>query len=248
MIKTGESAVMAFGNMGKMATSQKRDKYRTPGFTMLEILIAIFIFAIVITALFSTYRTVLSEARVVDEGTSTYEMAKNCLNRMIFDLQSAYIPLAPLYKIADMDDPPNPHRFTGEVADIGEGTFSKLRFASLAHVDLEGSLAEGIAEIVYYVQETDTNGYVLRRADNLYPYKEFEENRRDPVLCESIKALTFTYYDQEGREYEVWDSESDSFAYATPTAVNLKLEVLGGAGSLNMETMVLLPVVRIKKQ
>ncbi len=216
------------------------------GFTLLEILIAIFIFAIIVTTLFGSYNAVFSNVKTIDEGIAKYEMAKNCINRMILDLKSTHVSMPPEYSPPDFDDPPDPYRITGDTIYTDNTGFSRLRFTSLAHIPLEKSMQNGIAEIVYYIQATDEGNYVLRRADNLYPYKEFEEKGSDPMLCEGVKSLEFKYYDQDGAEYELWDSDSEDFKYATPRAIGIKFELGDDSDVLLFETMVMLPVFRKK--
>jgi general secretion pathway protein J len=217
-----------------------------PGFTLLEIMIAIFIFAVVVTTIFASYRTVFSNADIIDQEITSYEMARNCLNRMLIDLQSMHLALPPDYAPPDFDDPPDPFRLVGEATNIKGSDFPWLRFTSLAHLPLGKSRPGGIVEIVYYIQGTDDAGFVLKRADNSYPFQDFEEKASDPVLCEDIKALTIKYLDQEGEEYDVWDSDDQTYEYATPEAVKIKLELETGSGSVLFETMVTLPVIREK--
>lgn len=223
-----------------------RANKKPSGFTLLEILIAIFIFAIVMTTLFSSHNLVLNNAAAIDEGISGYEMAKTCLDRMILDLQSVYLNLPPEYTPPGFDAPPEPYRIVGDGINIGNISFSRLRFTSMAHVSFGNSIENGIAELIYYVRETDENNYVLRRADSLYPYKPFEENSNDPILCENLRLLTFKYYDRDGTEYDVWDSESSDFKYATPVAVGIKLEIGNDSTHQSFETMVTLPIHREK--
>ncbi len=217
-----------------------------PGFTLLEILIAIFIFAIIITTVFTSYRIVFSNTDTINKDITSYEMARNCLNRMIMDLQSVHVSLPPGYTPPDFDDPPDPFRIVGETTDIKGNGFSWLRFASLAHLPLRKSNPGGIVEIVYYVQGTDESNFVIKRSDSLYPFQSFEEKNSDPILCENVKALAIKYLDQEGHENEVWDSDADTFGYATPKAVKIKLELEAGSVPLLFETMITLPVIREK--
>ena len=86
--------------------------------------------------------------------------------------------------------------------------------------------------------------FQLRRADKLYPYPPFEADDRDPVLCDMVKRLEIRYLDQEGNDYEYWDSESDEFDYATPSAVNFLIELVRNGTASVFETRVSLPVVR----
>ncbi len=223
-------------------------KIQDIGFTLLEILIAIFIFSVIVTTIFASYNSVFSNSKTIDQGITTYEMAKNCLNRMAIDLKSIHVSLPPEYVHPDFDDPPDPFRIVGENFFIKSTSFSKVRFASLAHLPFGKNKYESIAEIIYYVQATDDGHFLLKRSDNLYLFQLFEENASDPVLCENIKTLTFKYYDQEGTEYDLWDSDAEEFGYATPRAIGIKLELGSGSDSKLFETMVTLPVRRRKKE
>lgn len=218
------------------------------GFTLLEILIAIFIFAIIVTTIFASYSSLLSGSETTDQGTAAYEMAKNCLNRMIVDLESIHLSLPPGYSPPDLGEPPELYRIFGDIVDIEGIAFPRLRFTSLAHVSFGEKKQKGIAEIVYYVQAADDGNYVLKRSDNLYPYEEFEEKARDPVLCNDLKSIVFKYYDQDGTAHDLWDSDSEDFGYSTPKAIDIKLELVAGSNSLSFETMVTLPVYREEKQ
>ena len=59
-----------------------------------------------------------------------------------------------------------------------------------------------------------------------------------------IKRLEITYVDEEGLDYDYWDSESDEFNYATPTAINFLIELVQNGAASVFETRVSLPVVR----
>ena len=216
------------------------------GFTLLEILISIFIFAIVVTTVFGSYNFVLSNSKTIDKIISSYEMGQNCLNRMIVDLESIHVCLPPAYSPPDFDDPPDLYRIVGDISDTDGSGFSRLRFTSLAHVPLKYEPQIKMPEIVYYVHAGNDNNFVLRRADNIYSDKPFEEKKSDPVLCENVKSLTFIYYDQEGSEYETWDSDFEQFGHATPAAIGIKLEIGNDSDSQLFETMVALLVHRKK--
>jgi len=218
------------------------------GFTLLEIMVAIFIFAIIVTTIFTSYTSLLSGNETSDQGTASYEMAKNCLNQMIVDLESIHLTLPPGYSPPVLGEPPELYRIVGENFDIQGVSFPKLRFTSLAHLSFGGKTEKGIAEIVYYVKASGDGNYVLKRADNLYPYETFEEKARDPVLCTDVKSLTFKYYDQDGTAHDFWDSDDEDFGYSTPKAIDINLELAESSGSLWFKTMVSLPVYRKKKE
>jgi len=213
-------------------------------FTLMEILIAVVILAIVMTTIMASFDSVFSTTQQLDSSFQTYEMAKNCLERMRLDLEAIYINQPPLYKPPAADASPDLYRLVGSESDAGGTGFAVLRFSSRAHVPSERNTRRGIAEIVYYVSMKSDGQAVLKRSDRLYPYPPFEARGADPVLCRQVKSLAFKFYDQQGEEFEQWDSESRQFGYATPTAVGIVLEV-GGSGQFEtFETMVRLPIRR----
>jgi general secretion pathway protein J len=223
-------------------------RHANRGFTLLEIMIAIFIFAVVITTIFTSYNSISSGNEIIDQNTASYEMATNCMNRMIIDLKSMYLSLPPSYSPPTLGESPELYRIVGKTIDIKGTAFPMLRFTSLSHISFGEKKESGIAEIVYYVQAAEDGNYVLKRADKLYPYGEFEEKSGDPVLCRNVKSLTFKYYDDDGTEYDLWDSDSEDFGYSTPKSIDIRLELAEGSDSLAFETMVKLPVYREKKK
>jgi general secretion pathway protein J len=216
------------------------------GFTLMEILLAFLILGIVLTTILASFNAVFSTTDTLKNSSRYYDMAKNCLNRMTLDLGALYITRPPLYKPPDFDDPPDPYRIVGSNSDVGGTIFANIRFASNAHIPLNKSTKRGVAEIVYYVKVRDEGQPELRRADHLFPYPPFEENNGDPILSEHVKSLAFKYYDSEGTEYEEWNSDSDEYGYATPTAIGIQLEIGDESVSYNFETTVRFAVNREK--
>lgn len=218
------------------------------GFTLIEILVAIVIFAILISAVFGAFFSIENSAQALRYDDAYYESARAALTRMTEDLRSLYVTRPPLYHPPGFNTPPDPYRLVAQAAPgmAGEG-FTTLRFTSLAHVALNGNLAGGVAQILYYVQpDGNTGRYTLRRADHLWPYPDSsdEENGNDPVLCKNLKGLSFTFYTADGQSRDTWNSESEDLGYATPTAVAVKLKVGDKSHTVTLQTMVMLPVYR----
>ena len=224
-------------------------KFRSDsGFTLLEVLIAVFIFAIAVTTIFGSFRAVFGNIESVEKSTKDLNAVKLCFNRIISDISSIYLTFSPLYKPPDFDDEPDSYRFLGETSSIDGVTFSKLRFASYSHLPFERNPRKGVAEIVYYVQKNKDQGFILTRSDKLYPYEPFEENKNDPVLCENLLALNILYYDDEGNEHENWDSDSEEFGYATQRAIKIQIKAGDENDPVFLETMISIPVFREKKE
>ncbi len=200
--------------------------YFSRGFTLVEILIAVFILAIVVSLVMGSFSGIYEGAERINLGSDLHELGNTCLNRMTKDLQSIHVAAYPRYKRPDIDDDPEIYHIKGERRTSGGTSFGWVRFTSMAHLPFNQQVSEGIAEIVYYVQQTPENDFILRRADKLYPYPEdFEESDTDPIMCEKLRRFDLIYYDANGRGYDEWDSESDDMAHGTPRAVEIRLEV-----------------------
>jgi general secretion pathway protein J len=221
----------------------------------MEVLIAFFVFSLVITLLFGSYTGILHSISTTQELVEEYQGVKNAMERIQLDLDSALIAGAATYKVPDMDAPPDPWRIKGEKENIDGLDFMRLRFASLAHVDLAGDGASGgIAEIVYYVTRDNAGeGYVLRRRDQLFEdlYGK-KEIKGDPVLLTGVRSFTVKFLDEEDEWQDAWDSDTDDQGYGTPKAIALTVEEGGpdvrqGEGS-RFSTTIRLPMHRAPKK
>ncbi len=218
------------------------------GFTLLEILVAMAILGIVVTTVLGSFNMVFSTTERLDTGATLFEMGKSALGQITADLENIFILARPFYKPPGASDPPDAYRVLGEVDTAGGTRFAKLRLGSRSHVPLEPAVREaGIAQIVFYVQARGDGVAVLRRADHLFPYPRFEENSRDPMLCENVKSLAFVYVAEDGTESETWDSDSAQYGHATPAMVLVRLEIGSGDETALFETAVRLPLVRRKQ-
>lgn len=218
----------------------------SPGFTLLEILVAVFILGVVVTTVLASFNMVFSTTGALSASAALLESGKTSLNRIVHDIENVFVLDRPIYKPPAADGPLDPYRFQGSVDGFGGMRVAKLRFTSRAHVPLSPSRRDGIAEIVYYLQADVAGSLRLKRADHLYPYPRFEERSTDPVLCENVKSLSFEYLDAEGVATDEWDSESSKFGYATPVMVAVRLEVAEGSDAYVFQTTVALSMTRRK--
>jgi general secretion pathway protein J len=225
-----------------------RSLQNSGGFTLIEILTAVFVLSVMVSLVLGSFGSLFDDADHVNMGTDLHEMGNACMDRISNDLKSIHVSSYPRYRPPDIDDDPELYHIKGETRNVGGDYFTWLRFTSAAHLPFNQSATEGIAEIVYYAQQTPENEIILRRADNLYPYpEEFEENETDPVMCEQVRKFELVYYDNEGDEHELWDSESDDMEYSTPRAIGLKLVVGTEENSYAFTSRTTLPAYRYKK-
>lgn len=229
-------------------SSQSKDVNSHQGFTLIEILAAVFILSIVVSLVMGSFGGLFEGAERINLGTDLHEMGSACLNRVTNDLKAIHVADYPRYAPPDIDDDPELYHVKGETRNVGGEYYGWLRFTTMAHLPFHQGPSEGIAEIVYYAQQTPENDVILRRADNGYPYpEEFEESETDPILCEQVREFKIVYIDDEGDELDDWDSESDDTEYSTPRTIGIKLTV--GTEDLNYTffSKITLPAYRNKE-
>ncbi|MFB0520815.1 MAG: type II secretion system protein J [Desulfatiglandales bacterium] len=218
------------------------------GFTLLEIVIAIFTFAVVLTTIYTSYTGTF---RVVDETESqaeVYRMARIAMERMLEDLESLYIGRSEENPKSG-EDTLHLFQFVGQDREIKGRGADNLRFISRAHINLSGQGQEpGTTLIGYYVKENDEgDDLVLYRSDR--PMFEggvpLEEETGGFVLCERLTSVNFTYYEENGDVRESWDSASDALKGKMPKMVSISLEFVNSLdpeAPLKFMTSVALPM------
>ncbi len=214
------------------------------GFTLVELMISVFILAIIVTTLFGAYRAVFSNAGTLEQFRTDFEMARNCLDRIIIDLTGIHVMLPPQYRHSNSDANADPYAVVGDQVTEGRENFSRLKFASVSHVPSRRDFPQGVAEIVYQVKNDVRNGFVLKRSDRLFRDESLDSDRDDPALCFHVRGFKLTYYDHTGQEFDAWDSESDACKHATPSAVGIRLEIGDSENTQIYQTRVHLPVIR----
>jgi general secretion pathway protein J len=191
------------------------------GYTLIEILIAILILGIVLSTIYASYTGTFRIIGEIQYDAEVYGMARSTLDRMARDLQSAA-----LWRGA--------FTFKTKSYTLGTREFVRVIFRSTAHIAFSDKEApDGISVIEYSVEagkEEGKEGYVLLRSDNLYRDPEKESPPPDGfLLCNRVEALTYTFYDELGKEYASWDSGTKDVGVQknrAPVAVLIRLSVI----------------------
>jgi general secretion pathway protein J len=197
------------------------------GFTLLEILIAIVIFAVVLTTIYASYTGTFRVIGDTESQAEIYRMARIAMERIMEDLESVYIQ-KDNERASSEGDRGSFFQFLGDEREIMGRRADSLRFISSAHIDFSGqNPGHGATQIGYYVEESsDGEGFVLYRADNplfkeTYP---IDEESGGLVLCEGLASVAFTYYGGDGQTSNSWDSASEGMEIKIPKAVSITLE------------------------
>jgi len=165
------------------------------GFTLIEILIAIFILATVLTTVYAAYTGTFKLVKYTRSGDDIYSMARTAMNRMAEDMESVC-----RYR--------NSFEFVS--GELETGDFMELSFLSSSHLNFDDERSSGIAMINYsVVKDDEKDSYILKRRDELYRGRATEEKEGGYILCDGLQSLTYKFYDGREVEYDSWNSESD---------------------------------------
>lgn len=172
------------------------------GFTLVELLIAIFIFAIVISSVYGTYRATFRIINGSEEQLAISRNGRVALERIIDDLKSV------------VAGPGGELR--GERRDQAGFRSDNLAFISSSHLALSAKdTLAGSTAIEYTAERNSASGlFDLYRSDRvLLPGGKQEESepRRD-VLAQGLREVNFSYVDTDGKIIDEWQNDGGTDA------------------------------------
>ncbi len=174
------------------------------GFTLVEILIALAILAMIVASTFTIFRSSSISWQKGEERSQRYHTARVAMGRMEIEISQAVISENSLC------------RFNGGASEI--------KFVSFV------STAEGVfelAEIGYWLDEDEK---LLMRNEDIDPDYDFLTQDHSDILADNISELEFSYYDGALWSSE-WDSEdeaeetSEQETGVLPKAVKIKIKI-----------------------
>lgn len=168
---------------------------RERGFTLVEILIAIFIFAIVISAVYGSYRATFHIVHGSEFQLDVANRARVVMERLAEDLGSIVTGPEGV--------------FSGERHKYADSLGDSLSFVSSAHLVLRKTDSFSGHFLIQYVSELDKETGLLNlyRSDTvLLPGVETDsKNIQKHLICRGLQEVRFTYLDQDGNETEEWE-------------------------------------------
>lgn len=194
------------------------------GFTLLEIIVAMAIFAIIVSLIFPAYTGTYRNIDTAGKQAEIYQMARIALIRIIEDLESAYIP------DASQNNQENDNNFTsllGQNEDLDGRRADKIRFYSRSHINFGEALNKGgNAKIAYYPLLKDDETISLYRSDTPDNIEWPEDETEGWIICEGLYSISFVYRDKEGEPYDTWDETFMDAAKKFPAIVDITLEFI----------------------
>ena len=191
------------------------------GFTLLELLLAFFIFSLIVGTIYASYSGSFTTINMTESRMDTYRKAAIALARISEDLQAAYISLQPADSFGVESDST---RFVGKDGEIDWREADTLSFFSKIGALFEDADDAAVGQLISYeiIQGEKTGELVLLRTE----HGQFLDQSEAAVglpLCDGLQAVKFTYVDDEGEEQDSWDTESEENADILPRVVSIAL-------------------------
>jgi general secretion pathway protein J len=197
------------------------------GFTLMEVMVAVSITALMGTIVAMAFQTGFRAKEVVEGEAEHYRMVRVALNRMAREVGSAFV--SDRYdpkRFRDSND--RPTNFVGER--------DRLLFSTFAHQRLYTDSKESDQAVVEYFLENSTEKGARSRQDlkrrvNPNVGERMDRGGTTDVLFEGVKKLEFEYWDSERKEWESeWDTRRNDQKALLPTRVRITIVALDENG------------------
>ena len=176
-----------------MMTRRRTDS----GFTLIEVLLALAIFAFVTTIMLGSFTQTAKSKRAIQSAQERTHTVRVALTRMTREIEMAYLSSSENMGLTNRRT-----LLIGSTrADVDE-----LMFSTFAHQRLRAGAAEGDTSIVSYFGERDPDD---RRVLNLMRRETRRLQAEDPnlligesyVLCPDVSRVKISYYDHKRKEW-----------------------------------------------
>lgn len=196
---------------------------REAGFTLIEVMIAVAILAVISLLVWQTTSSNLKAKDRYESRSEFFHMIATSLNTMAEELSSTYI-----FSSGDQLG----MGISGDLTtrSLFKGEENQVTFTSFAHLRLmKNSKESDQAEMAYYLKSnTEERGlHDLMKREESPPNHEPEEGGVTYLVLEGLKRLEFRYYDGEKFEWrEDWDSSQFDHKDKIPRAVQITMAMV----------------------
>jgi len=202
---------------------------RPHGFTLMEVMVAVAITALMGTLTLSAFTTAIKAREMVEAEAERHRMVRTSMARMVREMGAAFV--SDRYDTRRYrDQAERPTNFVGEK--------EKLLFTSLAHQRFYADAKESDQVVLEYAVETSPDSAargrkdLVRRANpNVYGDDRMDRGGTKDVLVEGVKRVEFAYWDSDKKEWDdEWDTRRLERKSILPTRVKITLVLLDEAG------------------
>jgi general secretion pathway protein J len=186
------------------------------GFSLLEVMIAAAITAVIGAMAAGVFQQVDHAATVARDQGARYAGARLALTRMARELSMAF--LSEHYDRARFRDRPT----------LFKGERDGVLFTTMAHVRLAQDAKESDQAVVEYLVEADreTGGQALYRREKARIDDEPDRDGRKDLVAAHVDKLSLRYWDLKKKEWvREWSTRTPERLNELPTRVEVELDV-----------------------
>jgi len=196
---------------------------RARAFTLIEVLVATAILAMVVTLCWSSFNGTFKTKRAVEDQSARYRTVRLALDRLSRDLSMAYL--------SQNEDTGQPERRT---LFVGKRHFDvdEARFSFYGHQRLYQDANEcDTAQVEYYgMRDREISGRtnLMRRESRRLQYQKIEDQAGETdIVCDDVVRLKLDYWDSRDKVWrEEWvTNTADGQPDRLPSRVRITLTV-----------------------
>ena len=197
------------------------------GFTMIELMLAMAIFAFITTIMWGSFSQTASTKKTIQSEQDRAHTVRVALTRMARELEMAYL--------SDNENTAITNRRTFFAASA-RADVDEVTFASFAHQRLRAGAAEGDSALISYYGAPDPDN---RRVLNLMRRETRRLQAEDPssllgeayILCPDVARVKFAFYDHRKKEWQTdWSTLDASGTPYLPAHIRITLTVVDDRG------------------
>ncbi|MBW1772724.1 MAG: prepilin-type N-terminal cleavage/methylation domain-containing protein [Deltaproteobacteria bacterium] len=188
------------------------------GFTLLEILVAVFMTGILMAGLYGAYTSNIETIQRARHQGELYQTARIILDLMCKDLESAFL---------DTDQ-----GLFCENREIGGRPADRLGFATLnGAISKEEGYRPDLKRVAYYGEEnSDGMGFVLYRSEEGLAAMDLPLAKETQELTRVAMALDIAFEDRDGRRSDEWLTGGEGENSRFPPMVHIGLTLRDASG------------------
>jgi len=211
------------------------------GFTLIELMVALTILAIVLSSVYATFYSGVKAMRDRRGPDDSYQVARLVMETITNDLSMAFYRSG-----TDREDRPT-QGFIGSDGHNGDHARDRLDFTTASHILVhDGRPETDVVEVSYYIDDTYTDRPLLVRREDPLPDAELRHGGTLRILAERVVALNFRYREpgkmpsvrtreteDEPEELEwvdTWNAETHEGGKTLPELVEVTVTILDEEG------------------
>ncbi len=188
------------------------------GFTLLEVLVAVAILAMISALVWYTFAQVFRTIDIVRADSDLLRMARQVTSRVPGELADAYLPV-------NLTSPTSTAKYEFVAEDRGDQ--DKIRFQAFAHTKFYQDANESDESELEYFTEADPKHaglYRLMRREDPTLDDRPDDGGSTLVIADRLKVFSLQYFDPNRDQwFDSWDTNRTDTANRLPYAVRLKV-------------------------